>query len=583
MKPIHRLHPAWVSAALLGSVWASVEIVLGSFLHNLRVPLAGTLMSALGVALLVAGSRMWNMPGLIWRAGAICALMKSVSPSAVILGPMAGIFLEGLVLEASTRVLGRNAWGYIAGGALATSLPILQKIAGLLVLYGFDAARLYVALVETAARFLRIPSLGALDLVLVLFALTLVLGGAAAAIGIAAGGRAERSQPAVSATGGQPAESSFVTPGGGQRFSLGLLAAHAAAIPLGLLTVSHLPLGGSAGLVAAYMALTLSRYGRVRSRLLRARVWMEFAIVSALAGLLLGELTSGNTGWSWSGLGAGLEMTIRAALIMTAFSAVSVELRNPVVLGWFLRRGLDSYSAALGVAFEALPAMTQAIGRQSRFLLSPLDSVARVLAGARMWLLMRRAQEGASVLFVTGAQGSGKTTFVRTLADTLARSGVPTSGIFSPALRDAAGRTGYDVQEIGTDRRVPLCRRSDSHDGIRVGPFVFSPGGIAFGVESLNRAFEGARGLIIVDEVGPLELKGEGWASVLDRRLAEGGHDILITVRPQLLDRICERWQVRPAALWTAGSADAAVAAQTFIRMTSEERDSPSFTEGKLP
>lgn len=580
MRALHRLHPAWVNAALLGSVWASVEIVLGSFLHNLRVPLAGTLMAALGVALLVAGSRMWNMPGLIWRAGAICALMKSVSPSAIILGPMVGIFLEGLVLETSTRLLGRNAWGYIAGGALAASLPILQKIAGLLLLYGFDAARLYIALYETAARFLHIASLGALDLVLVLVALTLALGGAAAAIGIAAGGRAEHARPAGPTTAAQPAESPFAAPPAGQRFSLALLALHGLAIPAGLLAIARLPFGISAGLVAGYMALTLSRYGRVRSRLLRARVWIEFAIVSVLAGLLLGELTSEAAGWSWSGLGAGLEMTTRAALIMTAFSAVSVELRNPAVVGWFLRRGLDSYSAALGVAFEALPAMTQAIGRQSLFLFSPLESVARVLAEARMWL---RRREGSRVLLVTGKQGSGKTTFVRQLADTLSRSGTPVSGIFSPTLRDAAGRAGYDVQEIGTDRRVPLCRRSDSHNGIRVGPFSFSPTGIAFGVESLDRAFAGETGLVIIDEVGPLELKGEGWAGILDRRLAERGYTVLITVRPQLLDRICDHWQVRPDALWTAGFADAADAARTIIGMISERGNRPLFTERELP
>jgi len=28
----------WLKAAMLGSLWASVEIILGSFLHNLHIP-----------------------------------------------------------------------------------------------------------------------------------------------------------------------------------------------------------------------------------------------------------------------------------------------------------------------------------------------------------------------------------------------------------------------------------------------------------------------------------------------------------------------------------------------------------------
>jgi len=32
----------WLKAAMLGSLWASIEIILGSFLHNLHIPFSGT-------------------------------------------------------------------------------------------------------------------------------------------------------------------------------------------------------------------------------------------------------------------------------------------------------------------------------------------------------------------------------------------------------------------------------------------------------------------------------------------------------------------------------------------------------------
>src|SRR3989442_1296418 len=90
----------WRKAAVLGSLWACFEIVLGSFLHNAQFPMSGDILTGIGVALLVAGHRLWPERGLLWRAGLVCAAMKSVSPSAFILSPMIAISIEGLLLEA---------------------------------------------------------------------------------------------------------------------------------------------------------------------------------------------------------------------------------------------------------------------------------------------------------------------------------------------------------------------------------------------------------------------------------------------------------------------------------------------------
>jgi hypothetical protein len=130
-----KLSPIWLKAAMLGSVWGSIEIIVGSFLHNLRIPFAGTVLAAIGVCLLVAGQFIWNERGLIWRAGLICALMKSISPSAVIIGPMIGIFSEALVLELFARSFRGASIGLLIGGGIAACLPFLQVLIGLLITF----------------------------------------------------------------------------------------------------------------------------------------------------------------------------------------------------------------------------------------------------------------------------------------------------------------------------------------------------------------------------------------------------------------------------------------------------------------
>ena len=61
----------WPRAAVYGSLWAAVEIVVGSFLHNLRIPFAGSLLGAVGVMLMTAGQPRVSRarPHLARRAG----------------------------------------------------------------------------------------------------------------------------------------------------------------------------------------------------------------------------------------------------------------------------------------------------------------------------------------------------------------------------------------------------------------------------------------------------------------------------------------------------------------------------------
>ena len=101
----------WLKSAVIGSLWASFEIIIGSFFHNIHFPFAGTILTIIGVSILTAFGVVWNEKGFFWRAGLICALMKSISPSAILIGPMIGIFSEALIMELVLLIFGRNLFG----------------------------------------------------------------------------------------------------------------------------------------------------------------------------------------------------------------------------------------------------------------------------------------------------------------------------------------------------------------------------------------------------------------------------------------------------------------------------------------
>ena len=46
----------WIKASIIGTIWAASEIVLGSFLHNLRIPFSSNVLTAIGIIILVSTS-----------------------------------------------------------------------------------------------------------------------------------------------------------------------------------------------------------------------------------------------------------------------------------------------------------------------------------------------------------------------------------------------------------------------------------------------------------------------------------------------------------------------------------------------
>ena len=122
------LSEKWIKASIVGTIWAASEIVLGSFLHNLKVPFSGNVLTGIGIVILISLGSTWRENGLFWRAGLICAIMKTISPSAVIFGPMIAILSESLLLELSVRLFGRTLLGFALGAVLAMTWNLFQRI-----------------------------------------------------------------------------------------------------------------------------------------------------------------------------------------------------------------------------------------------------------------------------------------------------------------------------------------------------------------------------------------------------------------------------------------------------------------------
>lgn len=556
---------AWQRAAVYGSLWAAVEIVVGSFLHNLRVPLAGSLLAAVGVMLMTAGHRAFPERGLIWRAALVCALMKSVSPSAVILGPMVGILMEGVLLESMVRLFRGRAAGYLIGGALAVSWAMAQRVLNAVIAFGTDVVRLYVDAYSFASRSLGVSSFGPFDLIAALVGVELLAGFTAAAVGLRIGRDATAAAVAVPAAGaGSWFPGPPITAEG--NWSVPRLVLVAAALLLGMAGLGSAPWWAGVLYVAAFAAFTLRSYPRALARIRRPSLWIEMAAVMLLAGIVFGGVRNGLAGLL-GGIAAGAAMVLRATLVLFGFTAISVELRNPAILSRLERHRLVGLSDALGVAFGALPAFTAALTGERGLWRKPSLVAAKMLQIANRLVASGAGGRAARPsVIVTGATGSGKTTLVTAVTDRLRARGSRVAGILAPGHLADGRRTGFDIINLATGERETLAREEERVAGphARWSRFAFSPAGLALGHKALGEDARGAD-VVVVDEVGPFELSGGGWADALDALTAANEGRLLLVVRESVVDAVNARWGSAESVVYDVGKANADEIADWFV------------------
>jgi len=148
-------------------------------------------------------------------------------------------------------------------------------------------------------------------------------------------------------------------------------------------------------------------------------------------------------------------------------------------------------------------------------------------------------------MVLTGDVHIGKTTVCFKLVDWARQHGYAVCGILTqPFFDDQGVRLGLTVLDLASGERHDLARiaptRSCSHsasDGPRVGPYRFEPAGLRRASAVLERAVAESSDLLIVDEVGRLELEqSAGLHEVLDLVAASGVPRTLWVVRRTLLD-----------------------------------------------
>jgi nucleoside-triphosphatase THEP1 len=544
MNPERQLSITWLKAAVLGCLWASSEIVLGSFLHNLHVPFSSIFLTSIGIILLISVSFQWKEKGLIWRSGLICALMKSVSPSAVIFGPMIAILSEALLLEFSVRILGKNILGFVIGSLLAMSWNFFQKIANYIIFYGFNIVDLYSSLVKFAEKQLQMHFGTVWMPVILLWVFYLAFGVLAAALGIYIGRTALlKGRVMLSSDKNRMAEIKSKRQALPIPYSLTWLTLDFLALVAVLLLMNLT--GTYWWLVSGLIVITVwvCRYRTALNPLRKPKFWIFFVFITMLSSFLFASLQSSHMSVA-DGLLIGLEMNFRAALMIVGFSVIGKELSNPIIRNFFIRTSFRQLPLALEIAFETLPFVIANLPPLKDIFRKPVGVTRQIVSQAEFWLekVALTMKKKSNVIIITGEIGSGKTTLISHLADKLKVHGISTSGIIATAVYEGNEKVGCTIASLPAGQQVRLSQTDEVPGMPRVGRYFFLPSGIEMGIKSLAVDVVKDSEIVLVDEIGAWELQGQGWAASLNELIINCSMPMIITVRKNFLDLVIDNW-----------------------------------------
>jgi nucleoside-triphosphatase THEP1 len=162
-----------------------------------------------------------------------------------------------------------------------------------------------------------------------------------------------------------------------------------------------------------------------------------------------------------------------------------------------------------------------------------------------------------SLALLVADRQSGKTSTCQHVADAARARGLTVGGILSPAVHEEGRCVGYRVVDLSTGESALLATLEGP--GVeQVGRFHFTEDGLALGRAALAGAAEKSDQLVIVDEVGPLELAGGGWAEAMDQLAVRSGFT-LATVRTSLVEQVAERWNVSHQLVYDLAAGSSAV------------------------
>lgn len=176
------------------------------------------------------------------------------------------------------------------------------------------------------------------------------------------------------------------------------------------------------------------------------------------------------------------------------------------------------------------------------------------------------------ILILTGGIHTGKTTLAKAVTDKCKAENVPVHGFLSIGHFKHNQRSGFSLLDIDTGQKYPLAATVNPGGWEQYRRFWFNPQTIATGNYILQNNAEVKRALIIVDEIGPLEIDEKGWNKGLAYLLQHNQNLKIFVIRQQIVHLALAKYNISNYDIINVDETDPNEFFNLIIQYISEEQ-----------
>ena len=285
------------------------------------------------------------------------------------------------------------------------------------------------------------------------------------------------------------------------------------------------------------------RYKRALRQISKPKFWIFFIIITLITAFVFTKAQTGENVLG-KGLLAGFQMNFRAAVIIAGFAVLGTELYNPRIRNFFLRTSFKHLPLAIELSVESLPSFIAGIPDFKSIIRDPVSIFSQFISHAekRLSEINIRKEVSQKVFIICGSRGEGKTSFVKKLTEVFRKNNIPVGGFLSERVMEDSHTKGYDLIDIETNDSEILMRESDDSGKEKIGRFAIYPKGFEKGNKILSPSRLIGKKLVIIDEVGALELNDKGWSEHVKSLIEASGITLLLTVRDSLTEEVIHKY-----------------------------------------
>ncbi len=162
-----------------------------------------------------------------------------------------------------------------------------------------------------------------------------------------------------------------------------------------------------------------------------------------------------------------------------------------------------------------------------------------------------------TIHIIAGDQGSGKSTLMVQLLQEARLQQLRCGGFLAKGYWHCNKRSGFDLQLIDSGRVFPFCRDKQLPGWQPLRRFFFSQDALQAGIIEMTSIREHKIDLWLIDEIGPIELKGGLWHDLFADLVKNHEAPMVVSMRPDLAEEICRYFEIKDYLIHPVGETSA--------------------------